>query len=77
MKFRKCTQWKKVREPKTLQNYAVWGNAPPEIKGFENAIYLQDTTPLLNDWSAISTASGVYKKNEYLILKRLGKYELI
>ena len=24
--------------------------------------YLQDTTPLLNDWSAISTASGVYKK---------------
>ena len=24
--------------------------------------YLQDTTPLLNDWSVISTASGVYKK---------------
>ena len=24
--------------------------------------YLQDTTPLLNDWSAISTASGVYTK---------------
>ena len=24
--------------------------------------YLQDATPLLNDWSAISTASGVYKK---------------
>ena len=21
-----------------LQNYAVWGNAPPEIKGVENAI---------------------------------------
>ena len=39
--------------------------------------YLQDTTPLLNDWSAISTAGGVYKKNQYFILKRLGKYELI
>ena len=24
--------------------------------------YLQDTRPLLNDWSMISTASGVYKK---------------
>ena len=24
--------------------------------------YLQDTTPLLNDWLAISTANGVYKK---------------
>ena len=24
--------------------------------------YLQDTTPPLNDWSAISTASGVYQK---------------
>ena len=39
--------------------------------------YLQDTTPLLNDWSAISTAGRVYKKNQYFILKRLGKYELI
>ena len=26
--------------------------------------YLQDTTPLLNDWSAISTASGFYKKKK-------------
>ena len=24
--------------------------------------YMQDTTPLLNDWSMISTASGVYKE---------------
>ena len=24
--------------------------------------YLQDTTPPLNDWSLISTASGAYKK---------------
>ena len=29
--------------------------------------YLQDTTPPLNDWSLISTASGAYKK--HLIIK--------
>ena len=41
MKFRRCTHWKKVREPKKLKNYVVLGHAPPEknqIKDFENAI---------------------------------------
>ena len=33
--------------------------------------YLQDTTPLLNDWSAISTASGVYKKKLILYFKKI------
>ena len=24
--FRRCTHWEKVRQPKTLQNYGVWGH---------------------------------------------------
>ena len=38
--------------------------------------YLQDTTPPLNDWSAISTASGVYKRI-FKKIKCFGKCELI
>ena len=37
--------------------------------------YLQDTTPPLNDCSAISTASGVYKKLKNN--KKFGECELI
>ena len=39
--------------------------------------YLQDTTPPLNDCSAISTASGVYMKLKKKKINSFGKCELI